>query len=82
MTDGTVTHETIGGTLRALPWDRLRGKPCRAFGPTLKIEVKERIRYPDAFVYCKPVPPGETVIRDPVAQVRRAQPGHVPHRSH
>ena len=66
MTGGTVAHEFIGGTLRALLREHLRGKPCRAVGPTLKIEVMGRIRYPDAFVYCTPVPPGETVIREPV----------------
>ncbi len=66
MTGGTLAHELIGGALRALLRDRLRGKPCRAVGPTLKIEVMGRIRYPDAFVYCGEVPPGETVIREPV----------------
>ncbi len=66
MTGGTLAHELIGGTLRALLRDRLRGKPGRAVGPTLKIEVMGRIRYPDAFVYCGDVPPGETVIREPV----------------
>jgi Uma2 family endonuclease len=35
-------------------------------GPTLKIEVAGRVRYPDAFVYCSTVPPGTTVIQDPV----------------
>ena len=66
MTGGTVAHELIGGTLRALLYERLRGKPCRSVGPTLKIEVMGRIRYPDAFVYCAPVVPGATVIREPV----------------
>jgi Uma2 family endonuclease len=66
MTGGTDVHEAIGGTLRALLQDRLRGKPCRVRGPTLKIEVMGRIRYPDAFLYCTPVPPAETVIREPV----------------
>ena len=32
----------------------------------MKIEVLGRIRYPEAFVYCSPVPPGTTVIREPV----------------
>ncbi len=66
MTSGTVSHELIGGALRALLRDQLRGKPCQAVGPTLKIEVVGRIRYPDAFVYCTPVAPGETVIGEPV----------------
>ncbi len=66
MTGGTDRHEAIGGTLRALLQEQLRGKPCRVRGPTLKIEVMGRIRYPDAFVYCAPVNPSETVIREPV----------------
>jgi|SRR5579875_3455706 len=65
MTGGTDAHEAIGGTLRSLLREHLRGKPCRVRGPTLKIEVAGRIRYPDAFVYCTPVPT-ETTIRDPV----------------
>jgi Uma2 family endonuclease len=75
MTGGTVTHEFIGGTLRALLREHLRGKPCRAVGPTLKIEVVGRIRYPDAFVYCTPVPPDETVIREPVVVFEVLSPG-------
>jgi Uma2 family endonuclease len=66
MTGGTDAHEAIGGTLRFLLQAQLQGKRCRVRGPTLKIEVADRIRYPDAFVYCTPVPPGETVIKDPV----------------
>ncbi len=66
MTGGTMAHEIIGNTLRGLLRDRLRGTPCRALGPTLKVEVMGRIRYPDAFVSCTPVPPDTTVIRDPV----------------
>jgi Uma2 family endonuclease len=75
MTGGTVAHEFIGGALRALLRDQLRGKPCRAVGPTLKIEVMGRIRYPDAFVYCSPVAPGETVIREPVVVFEVLSPG-------
>ncbi len=66
MTGGTDRHEAIGGTLRTLLQGQLRGKPCRVRGPTLKIEVMGRIRYPDAFVYCAPVSSSETVIREPV----------------
>jgi Uma2 family endonuclease len=66
ITGGTVAHELIGGTLRALLRERLRGKPCRVVGPTLKIEVMDRIRYPDAFVYCTPIQAADTVIRHPV----------------
>jgi Uma2 family endonuclease len=75
MTGGTVAHEMIGGTLRALLHAQLRGKPCRAAGPTLKIEVAGRIRYPDAFVYCTQVPANETVIREPVVVFEVLSPG-------
>ena len=75
MNGGTDLHEAIGGTLRALLRDQLRGKPCRVRGPTLKIEVMGRIRYPYAFVYCAPVAPGETVIREPVVVFEVLSPG-------
>ncbi len=66
MTGGTIEHELIGGALRALLRAALRGKPCKVVGPTLKVEVAGRIRYPDAFVYCMPVAPGASVLREPV----------------
>jgi Uma2 family endonuclease len=66
MTGGTDAHEGIGGTLRSLLANQLRGKPCRVRGPTMKIEVLGRIRYPDAFVYCTKVPRDQAVIKDPV----------------
>ncbi len=66
MTGGTLAHEMIGGNVRRLLADHLRGTPCRVVGPTLKVEVMGRIRYPDAFVYCTPAPRDATVIRDPV----------------
>jgi Uma2 family endonuclease len=75
MTGGTIGHETIGGTLRALLYNQLNGKPCSVRGPTLKIEVAGRIRYPDAFVSCQPVPRGSTVIKDPVVVFEVLSPG-------
>src|ERR1700761_952290 len=66
MTGGTDRHEAIGGNLRMLLQQQLRGKPCRVRGPTLKVEVMGHIRYPDAFVFCSQVAGSETVIRDPV----------------
>lgn len=65
MNGGSDPHEAIGGTLRALLVDRLRGGACRPRGPTMKIEVVGRIRYPDAFVYRTPAPPDQ-IVRDPV----------------
>jgi Uma2 family endonuclease len=66
MTGGTLGHELIGGNIRAELCDRLRGKRCTVVGPTLKIEVAGRIRYPDAFVRCGPGSLKDTVFRDPV----------------
>jgi Uma2 family endonuclease len=75
MTGGTVAHEMIGGTLRALLREQLRGKRCRTAGPTLKIEAAGRIRYPDAFVYCTPVPSNQTVIKEPFVVFEVLSPG-------
>ncbi len=66
MTGGTNAHETIGGNLRALLHAALQGKPCHVRGPTLKVEVAGRIRYPDAFVFCSAATRDQTVIKDPV----------------
>lgn len=66
MTGGTFAHEVIGGSLRALLAQQLRGKACRVLGPTMKIEVAGRIRYPDAFVSCTPVALDATIAKDPV----------------
>ena len=66
MTGGTNEHEAIGTRLRTLLDLHLIGKPCRVRGPTMKIEVAGRIRYPDAFVTCAPIPRGVTVAPDPV----------------
>jgi Uma2 family endonuclease len=66
MTGGTLAHETIGDNIRFALRNRLGGGPCRVHGPTLKIEVAGRIRYPDAFVFCTSLPPKTTVVRDPV----------------
>jgi Uma2 family endonuclease len=66
MTGGTFAHEVIGDNIRFAVRSRIGSGPCRILGPTLKIEVAGRIRYPDAFVLCSPAPPRSTVIREPV----------------
>ncbi len=66
MTGGTRAHEAIGGNVRVALANRLRGGPCQVYGPTLKIQVGDRIRYPDAFVVCSPGDPRSTVVHDPV----------------
>jgi len=66
MTGGTAAHAAIQRNLLFSLTGRLRGKPCQPYGSELKIEVAGRIRYPDAFVVCTPVPPRSTVVTDPV----------------
>ncbi len=66
MTSGTAAHAAIQRNLLFSLTGRLRGKPCQPYGSELKIEVAGRIRYPDAFVVCTPVPPRSTVVTDPV----------------
>jgi Uma2 family endonuclease len=66
MNGGTIAHAAIQINLLTALHTRLKGKPCRAFGDTLKIEVAGRIRYPDAFVICTPVIQTAHVVSDPV----------------
>jgi Uma2 family endonuclease len=74
MTGGTVRHEAIGFRLRALLLTRLEGKPCRPWGPTTKIEVQGRIRYPDAYVSCTRPAPNTTIVPEPVVVFEVASP--------
>ena len=62
----TVAHSVIQGNILIALGTRLRGKPCRQHGSELKIQVVGRIRYPDAFVVCRPRANAETIITDPV----------------
>jgi Uma2 family endonuclease len=66
MVGGTAAHSAVQRNLVAALASRLRGKPCLPFGCQLKIEVAGSIRYPDAFVVCKPVAPKARVVSDPV----------------
>jgi Uma2 family endonuclease len=66
MVGVTAAHAIIQRNLTTALTNRLRGRPCQFFGPELKIEVVGRIRNPDGFVVCSPVPNDAKVIRDPV----------------
>jgi Uma2 family endonuclease len=66
MVGVTWAHSTIQGNIMAALISRLRGTPCRAQGPELKVEVAGRIRYPDAFVVCTPRVSRDKIIDDPV----------------
>jgi len=80
MTGNMSAHGVIGGNVRFALQGRLAGTRCRVFGPTLKIEVAGRIRYPDAFVACTAGPANQAVVRDPdISTVRRGWPACAGH---
>ncbi len=66
MTGGTAAHDRITLNLRAALRDRLRGKRCEPYGPNVKIEAAGSIRYPDAFVSCRPFDPAASLVEEPV----------------
>ena len=66
MTGGTAAHAAILRNILFSLTGRLRGQLCQPYGSELKIEVAGRIRYPDAFVVCTPVPPRSKVVTEPV----------------
>jgi Uma2 family endonuclease len=75
MVGGTDAHEGIGIRLRTLLDMQLMGKRCRVRGPSMKIVVRGRIRYPDAVVSCTPGPRDATIIQDPVVVFEVLSPG-------
>jgi len=66
MTGGTAAPAAIQVNLLAVLRNRLKGKPCRAFGSELKLKLTSSVRYPGAFVICTPVAPTATYVTDPV----------------
>lgn len=66
MTGGTEAHQLIQVNLLAALHGRLRGRPCRAYGSDVKVQLAGSIRYPDAFIACGPVNLRGTVRDDPV----------------
>lgn len=66
MAGGTAEHSAIQRDLLFSLTGRLRGQPCQVHGSELKIAVAGRIRYPEAFIVCTPMPRGTTVVTDPV----------------
>jgi Uma2 family endonuclease len=75
MTGGTVAHSQIQFNLLGMLFNRLRGHRCQGHGSELKIQVAGRIRYPDAFIVCSPVPWGATVVHDPIVVFEILSPG-------
>jgi Uma2 family endonuclease len=66
MVGVTRAHAIIQTNLTAALAARLRGTPCRFYGPELKVHVADSIRYPDGFVACTPGAMGDRVVEDPV----------------
>jgi len=66
MTGGTAGHDRITFNLQKALDNRLAAKPCRPYGPNVKIVVDGKGRYPDAFVVCQPVPPTAIIVDNPV----------------
>ncbi|WP_149535666.1 Uma2 family endonuclease [Siccirubricoccus phaeus] len=62
----TVAQAVIRRNLTTALHTRLRGTPCRFYGPELKVQVAGSIRYPDGFVACSPAAANDRVIHDPV----------------
>jgi Uma2 family endonuclease len=66
MTGGTFGHDQITFNLRKALDARLTNKPCRPFGPNVKIIAAGSVRYPDAGMTCSPTPPNVTIMEKPV----------------
>ncbi len=66
MAGGTAAHSAVQRNILFSLTGRLRGMRCQPHGSELKIQVAGRIRYPEAFVVCTPVPPRSKVVTDPV----------------
>lgn len=75
MAGGTAEHSAVQRNLVIALGTRLVGQPCQVHGSELKIAVAGRIRYPDAFIVCTPVPRGATVVTDPVVVFEVLSPG-------
>ena len=66
MAGGTAAHSAIQRNILFPLTARLRWQPCQPHGSELKILVAGRIRYPEAFVACTPIPPRAKIVADPV----------------
>jgi len=66
VTGGTVGHGQITFNLRQALATRLAGKPCRPFGPLVKIISAGSVRYPDGAVTCSPIANSATIVENPV----------------
>ena len=67
MVGGTSAHDVVNMNLIRSLLNRLSGKPCRAYGPSMKVSVGQgKYRYPDTSVTCSPLAPRDTLLTEPV----------------
>ena len=67
MTGGSAGHSLIIVNIHVALRSRLRGTPCRSFGPDLGIRtIGSAIRYPDVLVSCARFPRTELLAPDPL----------------
>jgi Uma2 family endonuclease len=66
MTGWTLAHDRITFNLQKALDTRLAGKPCKPYGPNVKVITPGKVRYPDALVTCTPTEMNATVIDQPV----------------
>jgi Uma2 family endonuclease len=68
MDGGTLAHDAIANNLRRERSARLRGGPCRQFGPDVKVATGTgNARYPDALIDCGRFVPSAVQAQEPVA---------------
>ena len=81
MAGGTEGHDRIAGNVFAALRSRLRGSPCSAHGPNLKVVSRAAgaVMYPDAFVRCGPRDDRRTSVDDPVVVVEVLSEGTLKH---
>ncbi len=66
MTGGTAAQAAIARNILREMGNRLAGGPFQVFGSTLKLQVAESVRCPDAFVVNGPIDLRATLAHDPV----------------
>lgn len=67
MAGGTAAHAAVQLNLLTALNVRLRGRPCRPYGPDLRVPTADssRFRYPDALVTCRPLAADTTEASEP-----------------
>jgi Uma2 family endonuclease len=66
MTGGTIAHDRITFNLHKALDTRLAGKPCKSYGPNVKVLTPRKVRYPDALVTCTPTDPNAVIADNQV----------------